>query len=98
MNFMGMGFMELTVVLIIAFLVLGPTKFVEMSRTLGKLVGGARKTLADINVSADLNSPPSNPQPPPPPPPAPQQPPVEPAPPSGSVPTTGPGEGNEQQS
>ncbi len=97
MNFLGMGFMELAVILVIAFLVMGPARTIDMARNLGKLVGEARKTLADMTAAAYLNSadtpaPPRQPS-------SPQPPPVEPdRPPSGAIPTTGPGDGNEQQS
>ena len=38
MNFFGMGILELVFVLMIALLVLGPAKMVDVARTLGKYV------------------------------------------------------------
>ena len=101
MNFFGVGFLELTVIFLVAFLVMGPGKSIEMARTAGKLLGELRRTLNEMTAAANLN--PENPgantpsanQPATPPantPAAPQEPP-----PPGAVPTTGPGDGNEQQ-
>ena len=95
MNFFGVGFLELTVIFLVAFLVMGPGKSIEMARTAGKLLGDLRRTLNEMTAAANLN--PENPPParPPATPPASSP---EPSPPSGAVPTTGPGDGNEQQS
>ncbi len=35
MNFMGMGIMELAVIFLVSFLVLGPSKSIDMARTAG---------------------------------------------------------------
>lgn len=43
MNVMGVGGLELLVVLIVALLVLGPTRVAEYGRTLGKLIGELRR-------------------------------------------------------
>ena len=95
MNFFGVGFLELTVIFLVAFLVMGPGKSIEMARTAGKLLGELRRTLNEMTAAANLN--PDNP--PPAGPPANSAPPSpEPPPPPGAVPTTGPGDGNEQQS
>ena len=93
-NFFGVGFLELTVIFLVAFLVLGPGKSIEMARTAGKLLGDLRRTLNEMTAAASLT--PENP-PPARPPAAPATPSPEPPPPSGAVPTTGPGDGNEQQ-
>lgn len=95
MNFFGVGFLELTVIFLVAFLVMGPGKSIEMARTAGKLLGELRRTLNEMTAAANLNpeNPPSARPPATPPASSP-----EPPPPSGAVPTTGPGDGNEQQS
>lgn len=102
MNFFGVGFLELTVIFLVAFLVMGPGKSIEMARTAGKLLGELRRTLNEMTAAANLNPEnsgghtPSANQPATPPantPAAPKEPP-----PPGAVPTTGPGDGNEQQS
>lgn len=105
MNFFGVGFLELTVIFLVAFLVMGPGKSIEMARTAGKLLGELRRTLNEMTAAANLN--PENPDSTPPSAnrPAPATPPAntpaapkEPPPPPGAVPTTGTGDGNEQQS
>ena len=45
---MGMGSLEVIVILLIAFIFLGPQKMIEAARALGKLVGQARKMASDI--------------------------------------------------
>ena len=95
-NFFGVGFLELTVIFLVAFLVLGPGKSIEMARTAGKLLGDLRRTLNELTAAASLtpeNPPPARPSSAP----SPATPSPEPPPPSGAVPTTGPGDGNEQQ-
>lgn len=102
MNLFGVGFLELTVIFLVAFLVMGPGKSIELARTAGKLLGDLRRTLNEMTAAANLNpenpgssAPPANPPAAPPPsnpPAAPQEPP-----PPGAVPTTGPGDRNDQQ-
>ena len=48
MNIMGVGGLELLVVLIVALLVLGPTRVAEYGRTLGKLLGELRRASEGI--------------------------------------------------
>ena len=45
---MGMGSLEVLVILLIAFIFLGPQKMIEAARALGKLVGQAKNVAADI--------------------------------------------------
>ncbi len=97
MNLFGVGFLELAVIFLIAFLVMGPGKTIEMARSAGKLMGEVRKVLNDMTVATNLGgenpAAPSSPADPPKPPAAPSQPP-----PAQAIPTTGPGgDGNEQQ-
>lgn len=54
MNLMGMGMPEMAVVLLIAFLVLGPGKSIDMARTVGKVVGELRRTLSDLTAAVTL--------------------------------------------
>ena len=107
MNLFGVGVLELAVIFLIAFLVMGPGKTIEMARTAGKLLGDVRRTVNEITAAADLTKDLSKdlsdvgrptasststtestteaaPKPPEPPP-------------TGAVPTSGPGDGNEQQ-
>ena len=48
MNFMGVGSMELLVILLIAFLVLGPGRSIDMARRAGKVLGDLRRTFTDV--------------------------------------------------
>ena len=93
MNLFGVGFLELALIFLIAFLVMGPAKAIEMARTAGKLIGDMRRTVNEMTAAADLSeqpksrssstaNPPSKPPEPPP---------------TGAVPTRGTGDGNEQQ-
>ena len=54
MNFMGMGVMELGVVLVIAFLVLGPSRSIDMARSAGKLIGDLRRSFNDVMEAVNL--------------------------------------------
>lgn len=54
MNFMGMGIMELGVVLVIAFLVLGPSRSIDMARSAGKLIGDLRRSFNDVLEAVNL--------------------------------------------
>ena len=53
MNLMGVGPMELFVVLLVAFLVLGPERMVTSARDAAKLVADLRQTFANIPRSLD---------------------------------------------
>ena len=99
MNLFGVGFLELTVIFLVAFLVMGPGKSIELARTAGKLLGDLRRTLNEMTAAANLNpdNPGSTTTPPPNPPSPPPAAPQEPPPPPGAVPTTGPGDRNDQQ-
>ena len=54
MNVMGIGLPEMSVVLLIAFLVLGPGKSIEMARTVGKIVGELRRSFSDLTAAVTL--------------------------------------------
>ena len=53
-NFMGMGVLELAVVFLVAFLVLGPGKSIEMARTAGKVIRDLRRTFTELAAAVDL--------------------------------------------
>ncbi len=57
MNVMGMGFMELLVILLVAFLVLGPGKSIDMARRTGKVLGDLRRTFSEVTdaISVEEN-------------------------------------------
>ena len=55
MNIFGMGMMELAVVLLVAFLVLGPGRSIELARRSGKALGDLRRSFSDVTdaISAE---------------------------------------------
>lgn len=54
MNFMGMGLAEIAVVLVVAFLVLGPNRTINVARTVGKVLGDVRRTFNEVAAAATL--------------------------------------------
>lgn len=48
MNIMGMGLMELAVVLLVAFLVLGPGRSIDMAKRTGKVLGDLRRSFSEV--------------------------------------------------
>ena len=48
MSFLGMGPLEIIVVLVIAFILLGPDRMVDSARFLGRLVGEGRKLASEM--------------------------------------------------
>ena len=57
MNFMGMGLVELGVIFVVALLVLGPARALDMARTTGRLFRELRRSIADLNTAIDLDRP-----------------------------------------
>jgi Sec-independent protein translocase protein TatA len=51
---MGMGMPEIVVILVIAFLALGPGKSIEMARTAGKVMRDLRRTFNEITAAVSL--------------------------------------------
>lgn len=54
MNIMGMGLMELAVVLLVAFLVLGPGRSIDMARRSGKVLGELRRTFSEVTDAISM--------------------------------------------
>ncbi|MBM3945415.1 MAG: hypothetical protein FJ317_08025 [SAR202 cluster bacterium] len=48
MNFFGIGGMELLVIILVGFLVLGPARMVRMSRKFGKTMSDVQKTTSEF--------------------------------------------------
>jgi sec-independent protein translocase protein TatA len=48
MDFLGMGAGEILLILVVAFLLWGPSRVVEIARTLGKTVHAFRKAASDF--------------------------------------------------
>ena len=55
MNVFGIGTLELLVILLVAFVALGPGKTVEVARTIGRMAREARRTFTDIMDAASLS-------------------------------------------
>lgn len=56
MNFMGMGLPEIGVIMLVAFLVLGPGRSIDMARNAGKLLGDLRRTMNDVTNAVSAES------------------------------------------
>ena len=48
MSFLGMGTMEILLILVLAFILLGPERMVDAARMLGKLVREGRKLASEL--------------------------------------------------
>ena len=48
MSFLGMGFMEILIILIIAFIFLGPERMIDAAKMLGKAVREVRNVASEI--------------------------------------------------
>lgn len=48
MNFFGIGVLELVFILVVALLVLGPNKMVDVARTLGKYVRELQRATSEL--------------------------------------------------
>ncbi len=66
MNFMGMGLLELGVIFVVALLVLGPARSLDMAKTTGRLFRELRRSVAEMNSAIDLDRPNARDQVPPP--------------------------------
>ncbi len=52
MNLMGVGLMELAVILLVAFLVLGPKRSISMARAAGQMFSNLRRTFNEVAAAA----------------------------------------------
>ena len=55
MNFFGVGILEMVFIMVVALLVLGPSRMVEVSRTLGKYVRELQRATSEIPRLIDLD-------------------------------------------
>ncbi len=53
MDFLGIGWGEILLILLVALLVFGPTKIIEVGRTLGKTVRAFKKAADDMTAQLD---------------------------------------------
>ena len=56
MTFMGMGIPEVGVILLVAFLVLGPGRSIDMARNAGKLLGDLRRSFNDVTSAVTIEA------------------------------------------
>ena len=56
MNFMGMGIPELGVILLVAFLVLGPNRAINTARNVGRVLGDLRRSFGDVTNAMTVES------------------------------------------
>ncbi|PKB71227.1 MAG: hypothetical protein BZY87_06745 [SAR202 cluster bacterium Io17-Chloro-G6] len=56
MNLMGMGIPEIGVILLVAFLVLGPSRSIDMARNAGKLLGDLRRSFNDVTRAVTIET------------------------------------------
>ena len=54
MNFGGIGLLEVLVILLVAFLALGPNRSVSMARTAGKVINDLRRTFNEVAAAASM--------------------------------------------
>ena len=50
---MGIGFLELLVIVVVAIIVLGPAKAIDMARSAGKMMGEVRRSFTDLSSAMD---------------------------------------------
>ena len=53
--FFGMGIQEIFVIMLVAFLVLGPGKTMNMAKGAGKILGEVRRSMAEISKVMDID-------------------------------------------
>lgn len=56
MNIMGMGIVEIGVVMLVAFLVLGPGRSIEMARKAGQMLGDLRRAFDDVTSAVSIEA------------------------------------------
>ena len=54
MNFMGVGLLEILVIFLVAFLVLGPGRSISTARSAGKFLSNLRRTFNEVAEAASL--------------------------------------------
>ena len=57
MDFLGIGAIEFLVIALVAFLFLGPTRMVELARSLGRIVQEVRRATSDLPSLMSLDEP-----------------------------------------
>ena len=72
MNLLGIGLPEIAVIMVVAFLALGPNRSIDMARTTGRMVRDIRRAINEITSAVNFDDdrppqprPPSSGSPPP---------------------------------
>lgn len=52
----GLGFSEILLILVIALIVFGPKRLPEVAKTLGRTVGGFKRSLDELHRDFNLNT------------------------------------------
>lgn len=53
MDFLGIGILELMVILVVALVVLGPAKSISMAREAGRMLGQVKRAMGDLSKSVE---------------------------------------------
>ena len=53
MSFMGIGMLEIIMILVVAMVVLGPGRTVNMARGAGKMLGEVRRAMGDLSKALE---------------------------------------------
>ena len=63
MDFLGIGPFEVLLILLIAFIIFGPKRLLEMSKKAGKVVSDLTRSVSELNekVNEEIKDKPSNP-------------------------------------
>lgn len=61
MSFLGMGSLEILIILLVAFILLGPERMIDAGRLLGKATRGIRNLTAELH-DVTINNVPTNPE------------------------------------
>ena len=54
MDIFGIGILELLVVLVIALVVLGPAKTIDMAKNVGSMLGQVRRSMGDLSKAVEI--------------------------------------------
>ena len=53
MDFLGIGVLEIIVILVVALVVLGPVRTLNMARDAGKMLGEVRRAMGDLSRAVE---------------------------------------------
>ena len=56
MNVMGMGIPEIGVIMLVAFLVLGPARAIDMARSAGKIMGDLKRSFGEVTSAMTVET------------------------------------------